>query len=49
MAFQDRYETHCSIVPVISGNPVNRTLATMHQFNAWLEIPPFHQMIQEMK
>ena len=48
MAFQDRFGTACSIVPIESGAPIDRTLSTIHDFNDWLAIPPFRQMIEEM-
>jgi len=47
MAFREKYNRDCEIKPM-SGKPVVRTLATNQNFNSWLKIPSFKQMIEEM-
>lgn len=47
LAFKERFNLQCEIKPV-SGNPVVRTLSTVHKFNDWLEIPTFQKMVVEI-
>jgi dTDP-4-dehydrorhamnose reductase len=47
LAFKEKFGSPCQIVPT-NGHALNRTLATVRPMNAWLQIPSFQQMIEEM-
>jgi dTDP-4-dehydrorhamnose reductase len=47
LTLRDKFATPVEIIPV-SGNPVDRRLATRKGLNRSLEIPTFQQMVEEM-
>jgi dTDP-4-dehydrorhamnose reductase len=45
--FRNKFKVDCDLIP-LSGNPVNRTLSTIYEFNSLLNNPSFEQMLDEM-
>lgn len=48
VAFRKKFGIRCEIVPVEANPPVDRRLSTIYDFNSWLQIPSFEQMVEEM-
>jgi len=47
VAFSDRFNVKCQIIPAQTGG-IDRRLGTTSGFNAWMKVPSFQEMLNQM-